>query len=142
EVTDLIRKINKMSLDDAEYAPTYYSILALDTTGVASKCVKPPQVQATMQWTPNRPQIPRPALRKSTLPTSAPAIISPATYPNNIPVGTGAGAARVVPNCFGCGKDDHRMRDCTEIQSLFNEGIVKNDDQTGRLCMKDGSPIR
>ncbi|KAK7058092.1 hypothetical protein R3P38DRAFT_2760211 [Favolaschia claudopus] len=122
-----------MSLDDAEYAPTYYSILALDTTGVASKCVKPPQVQTTMQWTPNRPQTPRPALRE-------PPHLS--TYPNNIPVGTGAGAVRTVPNCFGCGKDDHRMRDCPEIQSLFNDGIVKNDDQTGRLCMKDGAPIR
>ncbi|KAK6977147.1 hypothetical protein R3P38DRAFT_3237515 [Favolaschia claudopus] len=144
EVTDLIRKINKMSLDDAEYAPTYYSILALDSTGVAAKCVKPPHVQITTQWTPNRSQTPRPALRDSTPYISAPVTTAPtpATYPNNIPVSSGPPAGRTFPDCFGCGKDDHRMRDCVEIQSLFKDGIVKNDEQTGRLCMKDGSPIR
>ncbi|KAK7023221.1 hypothetical protein R3P38DRAFT_3195224 [Favolaschia claudopus] len=142
EVTDLIRKINKMSLDDAEYAPTYYSILALDTTGVAAKCVKPPQVQTTPSWAPTRPPTPRPALRNSAPPVSAPVTTAPATYPNNIPVGAGSVPQRNFPDCFGCGKDDHRMRDCVEIQSLFKDGVVKNDEQTGRLCMKDGSPIR
>ncbi|KAK6971305.1 hypothetical protein R3P38DRAFT_2813950 [Favolaschia claudopus] len=34
-----------MQIDDAEYAPTYYSILALDQTGNAARCVKPPQMQ-------------------------------------------------------------------------------------------------
>ncbi|KAJ7334633.1 hypothetical protein DFH08DRAFT_813707 [Mycena albidolilacea] len=43
EVAELIRKINKMTLDDTEYAPTYYSILALDQTGNAINCVRPPK---------------------------------------------------------------------------------------------------
>ncbi|KAK7014169.1 hypothetical protein R3P38DRAFT_2419111, partial [Favolaschia claudopus] len=97
EVTDLIRQLNRMQIDDAEYAPTYYSILALDQTGGGNR------------------ESPRPANNGAPLP----------------------------PECFGCGKDDgHRMFDCVEIKELLQRGVVKHDENTGKLCMADGTFIR
>jgi hypothetical protein len=43
DIAELIHKINKMTLDDTEYAPTYYSILALDQTGNAINFICPPK---------------------------------------------------------------------------------------------------
>ncbi|KAJ7048575.1 hypothetical protein C8F01DRAFT_1266996 [Mycena amicta] len=41
-VAAMIRQLNAMSVDDPEYASTYYTMLSLDETGIAGKCVKSP----------------------------------------------------------------------------------------------------
>ncbi|KAK6996430.1 hypothetical protein R3P38DRAFT_2799744 [Favolaschia claudopus] len=137
-----------MQIDDAEYAPTYYSILALDQTGNASRCVKPPQFQnnwnnggrAPARFTPRENNGPRVNTVNQT-----------ATFPNNIPLGgnnretnrPANNGAPLPPECFGCGKDDgHRMFDCGELKDLLQRGIVKHDEQTGKLRMADGTFIR
>ncbi|KAK7008261.1 hypothetical protein R3P38DRAFT_3211162 [Favolaschia claudopus] len=148
EVTDLIRQLNRMQIDDAEYAPTYYSILALDQTGNAARCVKPPQIQNN--WG-NGGRAPA---RFNTREGSGPRVNSAtqaSTYPNNIPLGNNnrdsnrpaGNGPPFSPECFGCGKDDgHRMFDCGELKDLIQRGVVKHDEQTGKLRMADGTFIR
>ncbi|KAK7023731.1 hypothetical protein R3P38DRAFT_2779201 [Favolaschia claudopus] len=138
-----------MQIDDAEYAPTYYSILALDQTGNAARCVKPPQMQNNWSNGGGRPP-PRFNARENNG-ARVNSATQAATYPNNIPLGGGNrepprpanNGAPLPPECFGCGKDDgHRMFDCVEIKELLQRGVVKHDENTGKLCMADGTFIR
>ncbi|KAK6977462.1 hypothetical protein R3P38DRAFT_2810293 [Favolaschia claudopus] len=138
-----------MQIDDAEYAPTYYSILALDQTGNAARCVKPPQMQNNWSNGGGRPP-PRFNARENNG-ARVNSATQAATYPNNIPLGGGNrepprpanNGAPLPPECFGCGKDDgHRMFDCVEIKELLQRGVVKHDENTGKLCMADGTVIR
>ncbi|KAK7013818.1 hypothetical protein R3P38DRAFT_2788083 [Favolaschia claudopus] len=137
-----------MQIDDAEYAPTYYSILALDQTGNASRCVKPPQFQNN--WNNNGRAPTRFTPRENNGPRVN-TVNQAATFPNNIPLGgnnresnrPANNGAPLPPECFGCGKDDgHRMFDCGELKDLLQRGIVKHDEQTGKLRMADGTFIR
>ena len=40
--------------------------------------------------------------------------------------------------CFGCGQTGHRMNQCTEINTLINQGTISRN-QSGKLCWPDGS---
>ncbi|KAJ6452563.1 hypothetical protein C8R47DRAFT_1229380 [Mycena vitilis] len=129
EVTSMIRQLNKMSIADPEYAPVYYKVLTLDSTGIAAKCVQPPRL--TQPWTDSGARGPPRAKGPATGGTSNPAGL--ATYPNNIPVPTG---------CFGCGIEGHRIGDCPEIRDLMGKDVLSIDEETRRVRMKDGSLIR
>ncbi|KAK6984202.1 hypothetical protein R3P38DRAFT_3232170 [Favolaschia claudopus] len=144
EISGLIRQLNKMTLDDPEYTPVYYTLLAKDTTGQAAKWVKPPEVLNNWARTPRVP-------RSSPLPPRNSVNMannnnnSAATYPNNIPLGSSSnniGPSNAPQACFGCGAEGHRIGECPEISELIREGIIKQDDETRRIKMADGSNVR
>ncbi|KAJ6513489.1 hypothetical protein C8R45DRAFT_1088510 [Mycena sanguinolenta] len=139
EVADLIRHLNKMTLDDTEYAPTYYSILALDTTGHVVNCINPPKLQGNWKNNNNRP--PQPATPGNPPRTTFNAS-SPATYPNNIPLSDRPETPAPDTGCFGCGKEGHRASECPEIKELERAGVVKIDNETRRVKLSNGSFIR
>ncbi|KAJ6506226.1 hypothetical protein C8R47DRAFT_1209423 [Mycena vitilis] len=123
EVTSLIRQLNKMTITDPEYAPVYYRVLTLDTTGVAAKCVQPPRLPQPWQERPSQKgnQAPTPTTGATGGSSGAP---GPTTYPNNIPVPTG---------CYGCGLDGHRIGECSEIRELKAKNVIKVDETTRRV---------
>ncbi|KAJ6481130.1 hypothetical protein C8R45DRAFT_831870, partial [Mycena sanguinolenta] len=115
EVATLIRKLGSMKLDDPEYAPVYYKVMVLDQTGLAGKCVKPPEIHHNSSYRPEPPRF---------LNRPPPTRDSPATYPNNIPLsGTAPSPPREL-TCFGCAGLGHRISDCPSISDLLQRKIV------------------
>ncbi|KAJ6450141.1 hypothetical protein C8R47DRAFT_1230379 [Mycena vitilis] len=140
EVTSLIRQLNRMSITDPEYAPVYYKVLTLDSTGVAARCVQAPRI--AQPWTDankgfNKGAPAKPPVTSTTGSSTAAVAPAPLTYPNNIPLG-----APPPPGCYGCGIDGHRIGECPEIQDLLTKNIIAVDPETRRLRMKDGTFIR
>ncbi|KAJ7746658.1 hypothetical protein B0H16DRAFT_1889061 [Mycena metata] len=144
EVTGLIRQLNKMSLDDPEYSPVYYAILAKDQTGNAAKCIKPPYIASVGGNMGGMTQQPPSGRREPAfMPANNVPQQSPATYPNNVPLGTGDANVRPPSrNCYGCNGEGHRLNDCPEVRALLQEGIIIHDQADGRLKMKNGTPIQ
>ncbi|KAJ7615069.1 hypothetical protein DFH06DRAFT_1343921 [Mycena polygramma] len=132
EVTSLIRQLNKMTITDPEYAPVYYRVLTLDTTGVAVKCVQPPRISQPWQERPSQKGNQANASTTGTTGSSSGAP-GPTTYPNNIPLPNG---------CYGCGTEGHRIGDCPEILELKAKNVIKVDESTRRIRMGDGTFIK
>ncbi|KAJ7604374.1 hypothetical protein DFH06DRAFT_1349509 [Mycena polygramma] len=132
EVAGMIRKLNAMRLDDPEYAPIYYKVMVLDQSGTAKQCVKPPFAQQTERT--DFAKKPR---------TSGEASKSPATYPNNIPLGTsGPAGGNDFKGCFGCLENGHRIFECRQVANLVQKKIIKFNDETRKLNMANGDIIR
>ncbi|KAJ7018497.1 hypothetical protein C8F04DRAFT_1327408 [Mycena alexandri] len=139
EIAGMIRKLNAMRLDDPEYAPIYYKVMVMDSSGTAEKCVKPPVVErgesARVQFSRPPPLRPSPEARANT----------PASYPNNIPLAaagangpSGAGA----PGCFGCDEPGHRISECRRVGELLANGVIVRSEDGRRLIMSNGAWIR
>ncbi|KAJ7439822.1 hypothetical protein FB451DRAFT_1191895 [Mycena latifolia] len=97
-----------MNINDPEYAPIYYKVMVMDQSGTAEKCVKPPfgdRTEARTRGPLNMPQ----ALKTEGQ--------SPATYPNNIPLGQPQryGPGTDFKGCYGCLEDGHRIFECRQI---------------------------
>ncbi|KAF8128284.1 hypothetical protein K438DRAFT_2000447 [Mycena galopus ATCC 62051] len=139
EVADLIRRLNKMSLDDVDYAPTYYSIIALDQTGHAVNCINPPRLQP--KWRNQDKPRNSPSLNPPRTLTAS----TPATYPNNVPLGdrpeTPSSNDR-TEGCFGCGQLGHIAIECPDILELQRAGIVRIDEENRRIKMNNGAFIK
>ncbi|KAJ3503914.1 hypothetical protein NLJ89_g8222 [Agrocybe chaxingu] len=118
DIQGLIQQLNTMSLEDPTYGPLYFRVMQMDTSGHAAKCIarEPPKYSNQL---PN-PTV-YPSMHSYTAPAAAiippqasavppqpyppPAPVppqpygfnrnvgySPTTYPNNIPLGNGAGS--------------------------------------------------
>ncbi|KAJ7696643.1 hypothetical protein B0H16DRAFT_1750267 [Mycena metata] len=139
EIANMIRKLNAMRIDDPEYAPVYFKVMVMEKTGTAKQCVKPPGIHqndtasappsTTYSRPPYRPQA------SENKPTTS--------YPNNIPLGAasnerGGGGSE----CFGCQATGHRIFECPAVAELIGKDVVKFHEETRRLCMKNGDPIR
>jgi hypothetical protein len=117
-----------MTISDPEYAPVYYKVMALDTTGIAAKCVQP--LRISTGWIENN----RTPLRTQTNKTP-PAVNttstdnSPATFPNNISLGTGGAARNETTACFL----DVQQKD-TELVSVLKYEIFY--PKTSSVTMK------
>ncbi|KAJ7062090.1 hypothetical protein C8F01DRAFT_1251907 [Mycena amicta] len=72
EIAGMIKQLNGMRLEDPDYAPTYYKVLAMDQTGNAAHYPPNPTVGRVPEGAP--------VASISSKPTAA-------TYPNNIPLG-------------------------------------------------------
>ncbi|KAJ7446738.1 hypothetical protein FB451DRAFT_1188588 [Mycena latifolia] len=136
EIASMIQKLNAMNINDLDYAPIYYKVMVMDKTGTAGKCVKPPFGDKT-----EKARTKGPPNNAASAPADRPS--TPATYPNNIPLGkppqnTGG---REFSGCFGCLGDGHRISDCQQIADLVSQNIIAYNDETRRLTMKNGSPI-
>jgi hypothetical protein len=135
EVAGMIRKLNAMKLDDPEYAPIYYKVLVLDQRGMVEKCVKPPFTpQAATQRTQNF----------SNSPTAAPPDRpqTPASFPNNIPLGKPMQGGGTQPSgCFGCKEEGHRMTECVQVKELVAKDIITYNEDSRRMVMKNGNTI-
>ncbi|KAJ7070468.1 hypothetical protein C8F01DRAFT_1244205 [Mycena amicta] len=142
EIAGMIKQLNGMKIDDPDYASTYYKVLALDQTGIASKCVKSPAgIQSSMtspgfsrrtsyssSALPPRPQ-------ESTIaPLSTPPVPSAATYPNNIPL--------AEQECFGCHGKGHRADRCDELNALIARGVLTRHPETRRIQWTSGAQVR
>ncbi|KAJ7052472.1 hypothetical protein C8F01DRAFT_1261626 [Mycena amicta] len=139
EIAGMIKQLNSMKLEDPDYAPTYYKVLALDQTGNAAQCVKSPAQARAMIQQPGIARRPSyttnpPPVRVSETPGGAVPRPSVATYPNNIPLG------ELV--CYGCGKPGHRMDKCEGINELVLRGILGHNAETRRLELRSGAPLR
>ncbi|KAJ7155936.1 hypothetical protein C8R43DRAFT_949480 [Mycena crocata] len=145
EVAEMIRKLSAMCIDDPEYAPVYYKVMVMDTTGTAVQCVRPPNAGAE-RVTP-RPNYARPGAAPiaPSDQTVTPPVISerttartPITYPNTIPLGV-CPTGEQPSGCFGCGLD-HQMFECAKVNEMVRAGVLRHNDQN-RLEMSNGMRI-
>jgi hypothetical protein len=140
EIAGMIRQLNGMKLEDPDYAPAYYKVLALDTTGNAVRCIRAPSVSPPMSNRRTSYSSPAPTNRStdstpSSTPLSPPSVPrEPSTYPNNIPLNERA--------CYGCGKQGHRVSQCPEVTELVSRNLLQNNAETGRLEWKNGAPLQ
>ncbi|KAJ7104378.1 hypothetical protein B0H15DRAFT_942371 [Mycena belliarum] len=139
EVAGMIRKLNAMSLDDPDYTPNFYKVMALDKSGVAEKLVRAPptyQSERIRARTPNAYTGGNNYQNQGAAP--------PATWPNNIPLGSNnaGNSSNDFRGCFGCLTEGHRMMECPHISELIQKRVVSYNDSTRRLTMIDGADIR
>ncbi|KAJ7072753.1 hypothetical protein C8F01DRAFT_1243780 [Mycena amicta] len=139
EIAGMIKQLNGMKLEDPDYAPTYYKVLALDQTGNAVQCIKSPSQARVPNQQPGFTRRPSYTTNSSTARVpemSGGAVPRPsvATFPNNIPLG------ELV--CYGCGKPGHRMDKCEGINELVSRGILGHNSDTRRLELRSGAPLR
>jgi hypothetical protein len=92
---------------------------------MAQKCVKPPEIapkEAPPTWSNyGRTGPPREPGDNN--------IKTPATYPNNIPLGTQV-PGRDELTCYGCLGVGHRISDCAAVTKLLSDNIVKYHEDT------------
>jgi hypothetical protein len=134
EIATLIRKLNAMNLNDPEYAPIYYKVMVMDRSGTAEKCVKPPGID---RGEPSRQQ---PPSRTGNFKNDGPS--SPATFPNSIPIGGPAAGTGDTIGCYGCLGDGHCISECRKVGELVERNVIKFNEETRKLVMKNGAMIR
>ncbi|EED81348.1 predicted protein [Postia placenta Mad-698-R] len=116
EVDDLVRQLNRMSLEDPDYGVTYLRACRLDP--LVASVVRKPLIESTPPMT--RPSAPMTSALRGNAQT---------------------GTSRAEMKCYGCGKLGHGLSSCPDILGLIDQGIIIRDGITGRLTMKDGSRI-
>jgi hypothetical protein len=134
EIATLIRKLNAMNLNDPEYAPIYYKVMVMDRSGTAGKCVKPPSMDSA------EPARMRPPSRAGVSKMEGPS--HPATFPNSIPIGSQAAGNGETVGCYGCLGDGHRISECRKVGELVENNVIKYNEETRKLVMKNGAIIR
>lgn len=148
EIASMIKKLNSMKIDDPDYAPVYYRVMVLDKTGTASKCVKAPKINDDEELPPRTYSRPQQKTFAGPVPinnTENSSPKTPATYPNNIPIGErniGNYTNPVDRGCFGCNEMGHRIFECKQVAGLIQKNIIAFNEETRRLEMKNGSNIR
>jgi hypothetical protein len=148
EVASMIRKLNAMNINDPEYAPVYYKVMVMDKSGTASKCVQAPAIGRTEDRSlrPTGRVIPTGnSSANSGVGTDTGSQQSPATYPNNIPLGDKSGMRGTDSQnqgCFGCAGIGHRIFECKSVNDLIQKNVITFNQETRRLEMKNGTLIR
>ena len=109
-----------MSLKDSEYTAYFVEMVSREPS--FKDLFESPKERAARlaQWQGN--QFPRPPFQQQ-------------SFPN------GQGPNRGEMYCFGCGKNGHHVRNCDEIATLINKGVIIRDSYTGKLQWPDGSWI-
>ncbi|KAJ6608881.1 hypothetical protein B0H10DRAFT_1920769, partial [Mycena sp. CBHHK59/15] len=139
EVEGMIKQLNSMSIEDPTYPSTYFKVMAMDATGIAKQCVRPPSMPRS-----NPP--PRAPPYRSPY-TGAPGSGFPQSQQPNYQqappqnFSTHSPAPPANPGCYGCNEQGHRIGNCTKLQDLISKGLIQQDSTTRRYVLKDGSPI-
>ncbi|KAJ7667876.1 hypothetical protein DFH06DRAFT_1322438 [Mycena polygramma] len=140
EVEEIIERLNTMNIRDPHYGAVYYKALKMDP--LVAHCIQreplkikesippvgPPPFQR--QNPPHMDNNPRQSWNVEAG--------GPATFPNNIP----QGERPYAPGCFGCGKEDHCINQCSALANLTERGIIRRNPDTQRFTMRDGYSIR
>nr|GAT45175.1 predicted protein [Mycena chlorophos] len=148
EIAGMIKQLNGIKLDDPDYAPTYFKVLSMDSSGIARTCVKAPAEgqQSTLQRQnyPRRTSYPqttpvgRPAesstAHTSTISSAPTAPSAAATYPNSIPISD--------QECFGCKKAGHPIDHCDAVNELIQRGLLARNPESRRIQWASGAPLR
>ena len=130
ELEKLIKDMEKMALDDPEYAVTYFRA-----------CNRNPLVKSVVAAPVDRRKV---ASQPSA--QSQPSMTRTRNYDRETPPHM-AGAPQSFQSrppesraCFGCGNMGHAMRWCDELNNYFSNGtITRNDD--GKITFANGKPI-
>lgn len=116
DVEQMVEQLNKMSLDDPNYAALYFCA-----------CLLNPLVKDI---------IPGPSSARSQTRSAQGSRFARDGPPHY----NAANAPRMDRNCYGCGSADHNMYACPQLNDLLKQGVIKRDNQ-GRYVMGDGSRI-
>ena len=117
-VEDLINKLNKMSVNDQDYAGLYLRACKLN-----------PMVKDVLESLSRQKQAP-PRQRAD----------QPRRDNNGAPP-FGRPSARSDTRCYGCGEQGHMTARCPAIADYISKGIVTKDPASGRVTLKNGNPI-
>ncbi|KAI0362873.1 hypothetical protein BV20DRAFT_901314, partial [Pilatotrama ljubarskyi] len=119
EFTELVDKMQKMSLSDPQYGFLYLKICAMKP--IAAECLPKPITQQPQNPVGNRQRGPPPHLSQASTGRLAP----------GRPPMTNS-------ECFGCGESGHIIRDCPIMTDYQRKGYVMRDYR-GRWTRSDGS---
>ena len=124
EVSELVSKLEGMSIRDSTYRPTYVhlSMLAPHIAELYEK----PEVRTVRSY---QTQGPMPSVNPNAWRDQPPHSTMPPQRFNE----------RREPTCYGCGERGHRMDQCSKIEAFITQGHIRRID--GRLRWADGSSI-
>lgn len=119
EIEDLINWLNRMSINDADYAGLYFRAIKLN-----------PLVKDILETLARQKQAVNASTPRNGLPDNVTSTMParPSTSPNF--------------QCFGCGEVGHTASRCPSMAEMVQKGVIIRDQLTGRLLMKNGDPIR
>ena len=126
EVEELINKLNKMSLDDPDYAGLYLRAFQLNPA------VKGILESLALQ---RRTAVPRPRPNDQSMPRFSNQN-NRNFGPNNNTLGPQSG------RCFGCGEPGHMTAQCPALLDLLNKGVIRRDPLSRRYVRASGEGIR
>ncbi|KAJ6536665.1 hypothetical protein B0H10DRAFT_1668018, partial [Mycena sp. CBHHK59/15] len=115
EVEGMIKQLNSMSIEDPTYPSTYFKVMALNTTGIAKQCVRPPTVNRAPRNPTYRPPYNAPPA-VSFPPPQVPQTYQARPYPS-----------RPEPGCYGCNDQSHRIGNCPRLLELISKGLILQD---------------
>jgi hypothetical protein len=163
EMKDLIARMGRMDLTEAEYTSLYVEVVRKDPglkgaledpkTRVARKAF-----EAGNRFQRNNPphhfQRDEPPHRSfansagppprsfNNMPGPPPPTFNNMSRPPPPPFNNSSGPSNQQGNpCYGCGQQGHRLSQCEEVNSYLRKGQVAKDPETGRLQWPDGSRI-
>ena len=117
---EIVKKMKGLSLEDEEYKKLYNKAMRTDPAWRSVLRAPATRVRETQSFEHDFP----PHMNGND--------------PNFIQSG---GGTRFEPRCcFGCGKSNHTMNRCNEIQQRVNQGVIRRDLQ-GRWVWKDGTEV-
>ena len=125
DIIELARRLGDMSLSDSDYTALYVDIVSRDPTFKDAFETPKNRAARMAQKQANN-------FQRSQFPTRQ---FPPQT--NRLGPGPGRGEIR----CFGCGQTGHHIRECEEISSMLQKGVIIRDSYTGRFTWPDGSRI-
>lgn len=147
EVEKVIRQLNAMDINDPDYGPTYYKVMAMDTTGIATKCVtrEPQKAVEKPRSNPMPYQPPNIMGRRNgdqQTPTNLPFRSTQMPQPNNF-MGNNMYGNRppMMSTCFGCNKSGHRMNQCPRLLELISKQIIQFDPMSRKYYLMNGNSI-
>ena len=120
DISELARRLADISLSGPDYTALYVEIVSMDPT-FKDAFETPRNREARLS-------------QKQTSPPSRPPL-PPQPYQ---PSGFGPGRGEIF--CYGCGKRGHHVRECEELNSMLQKGVIIRDSY-GRLKWADGSRI-
>ena len=120
EIEILVKKLNRMSLEDPEYNLLYFKAIKMD--GDVKLVVRPPNLHPSQ----SSQTISPPRIYQN--PNSSQQTQAPTFRPSSL-------------TCYGCNTAGHGIRDCPDLLDLISNGrLIRDSNQ--RLVMPDGRPIR
>ena len=128
EMESLIRKMERLSVNTAEYAVLWYRAVKMDPK--IEEILTRPRLAGLTQGPPIMHQPPPFENRQP-----PPHFYPPATRPPRMNRPSGS-----EMECFGCGDKGHGIGQCEKVNRMITSGTLSKD-QNGRLVWKDGSRI-
>ncbi|KAG1776133.1 hypothetical protein EV702DRAFT_1046303 [Suillus placidus] len=133
EVENLIQQLGRMRIGDVNYSTLYYKAITLDPAvkEIIEMPDIPPRNNNTGNMNNNLSNVPRAtnSMYNNGSPNTTP------MYPPHTPYPPRVG-------CYGCRERGHGLAGCPKIEDMLTKGLLRKSEETGRIELPEGTPLR